>query len=574
MFQSSLTYIFPEDAIYIGDYRIGRFQVQSDMGSHDNYTITKEWLRSCCTLHTTCLSDIIPVLPTRVIDVGKIGSSQTPRLFHSQGARATYVALSHCWGGQISPLLTTETLQAFQNEVPYAALPANFQDAITITRHLEIQYLWIDSLCIIQDSKQDWECEFPKMCLVYRDSTVTISAIASPGSTHGILKSAPPTLHHPKPRPMRVSQDTREDGEVTVQWHDPQEEDLRYLDIHGPLNRRGWTLQEQILSPRHLYYGGAQIYWKCPKGFASADGVVSGIGAKTPDYLYPELSFVLYADILRQARSEPPDKATIADDYYRLVGEYSQRKLTYDSDKLPAFSGLIQPLQPVFGGDYLAGLWSSDLHRGLLWYNEMGACKHVRPYRAPSWSWAVTNDSVITCDNLPEPGPLDLQLIEYNIVPRDKTNPFEEILSGHLLVQGFTMPLVRSKQVVHTIAPDDCVATIYLDEKWGDENPELHVSSLSFVEGSSGVYLLSILTKYSGGLSEWEIDFDAMFSESYTALFVFVSDSSMQGLVLQQVSGQSDDAYERIGYFTVHETVKEPYTHMMQGLLRQTIKLV
>ncbi len=105
----------------------------------------------------------------------------------SRGLKAEYIALSHCWGGKISPLLTTETLEPFQNRLSYAALPANFRDAIVITRELGIRYLWIDSLCILQDSKQDWQQESKMMAAIYRDSTLTISAMASSGSTQGIL---------------------------------------------------------------------------------------------------------------------------------------------------------------------------------------------------------------------------------------------------------------------------------------------------------------------------------------------------------------------------------------------------
>lgn len=62
-------------------------------------------------------------------------------------------------------------------------LPPLFQDAIIITRQLGLRYLWIDSLCIIQDSLRDWETEAAKMASIYQNSYVTISATdASNGS--------------------------------------------------------------------------------------------------------------------------------------------------------------------------------------------------------------------------------------------------------------------------------------------------------------------------------------------------------------------------------------------------------
>jgi hypothetical protein len=82
-------------------------------------------------------------------------------------------------------------------------------------------------------------------------------------------------------------------------------------------------------------------------------------------------------------------------DYYRMIQQYSQRRLTYASDKLPAFSGISSQLQAVVGGTYLAGLWSSDIIVGILWEKETRTSAHVTPYRAPSWSWAVTDESVL-----------------------------------------------------------------------------------------------------------------------------------------------------------------------------------
>ncbi|KAH8822011.1 heterokaryon incompatibility protein-domain-containing protein [Xylogone sp. PMI_703] len=128
-------------------------------------------------------------LPTRVIDVGNPNGSQNPRIFVSEMIEGKYAVLSHCCGGVVSPLLTTENLESFQKSISYCNLPANCRDAICITRQLGIQYLWIDSLCIIQNSTVDWETESKKMSSIYRDALLTISASTSPGSTHGIFKS-------------------------------------------------------------------------------------------------------------------------------------------------------------------------------------------------------------------------------------------------------------------------------------------------------------------------------------------------------------------------------------------------
>jgi hypothetical protein len=314
--------------------------------------IASQWLHQCRSLHFDCLASIIPELPTRVIDVCMNASLDGVRVFQSNGARAEYVALSHCWGGIITPLLSSDTIERFQRKLPYNDLPKNFQDAIIITRRLRIRYLWIDSLCIIQDSKQDWSQESKKMGLVYRNSSVTISALASKGSTHGILVQEPDD-QPPSPQPVALAISTESADQtklVSVERDDFHAESLSSLEFNGPLGSRGWCLQESVLSPRHLYFGRRQIYWRCPAGYCAADGTDSGL--RVPENRLPNLSSVLFHDILRCPPSlSSTDSRSLFVDYYLLVENYSHRNLTFGSDKLPAFSGIVARLHTVIGGE-------------------------------------------------------------------------------------------------------------------------------------------------------------------------------------------------------------------------------
>jgi hypothetical protein len=209
-------------------------------------------------------------------------SSSYQRLVHSRGAKAQYTALSHCWGGNIACVLNWETLIPFQKCIPNSVLPANFQDAITITRQLGLQYLWIDSLCILQDSGPDWEQESKNMGLLYRNATVTISALVSRRSTCGILKRNS-IVPSPEPVIIGVSSESISELKVTVGRTDGGEESLRRLDIEAPLSKRGWVLQETVLSRRHLFYRSSQENWRCAEGFKSLDGLPSA--NRTPERL-------------------------------------------------------------------------------------------------------------------------------------------------------------------------------------------------------------------------------------------------------------------------------------------------
>ena len=149
--------------------------------SEQNLELMSEWLRDCSTRHVGCSVREPDRLPTRVIDVG-LSSPACPKpyLLCSDGLDGRYAALSHCWGtpSASNPGFKTEAhnYERMRAGIAFESMPALFQDAIFTTWKLGIPYLWIDSVCIIQDSKEDWEAESAKMGSVYRNAYVTIVA--------------------------------------------------------------------------------------------------------------------------------------------------------------------------------------------------------------------------------------------------------------------------------------------------------------------------------------------------------------------------------------------------------------
>jgi hypothetical protein len=149
--------------------------------------MAKRWLRTCLGGHVNCPSNIHSSLPTRVIDV----RPSTPYLLQTNEMEGRYATLSHCWGPkETPPLITiTATLEQRMDGVHPHELPASRNGASEITRELGIDYLWIDSLCIIQDSQQDWTNESTRMADIYGNSFLTIAASRSPNS-HSVIFSS------------------------------------------------------------------------------------------------------------------------------------------------------------------------------------------------------------------------------------------------------------------------------------------------------------------------------------------------------------------------------------------------
>src|SRR2546429_4474745 len=130
---------------------LGR-EISSDPVSEANINITNNWIQSCSTTHRICRNLEDTVLPTRVIDVGSPDGSKEPFLFISEGCVGRYIALSYCWGGEQSIKTTVDSLEAHKRKIELSTLSQSLQDAVTVTRKLKIQYLWIDALCIIQNN--------------------------------------------------------------------------------------------------------------------------------------------------------------------------------------------------------------------------------------------------------------------------------------------------------------------------------------------------------------------------------------------------------------------------------------
>ena len=132
--------------------------------SDAHFNVARSWFNDCKFNHAECRGDTAepPELPKRIIDVGN--DQQSPRLIIGAGKTAQYATLSHCWGRSPTVKTKLESLRSRQNSIPLDALPKTFKDALATCRELGIQYLWIDSLCIIQDDKGDWEYHSSDEC--------------------------------------------------------------------------------------------------------------------------------------------------------------------------------------------------------------------------------------------------------------------------------------------------------------------------------------------------------------------------------------------------------------------------
>jgi hypothetical protein len=358
-------------------------------GSDATYELAHEWLDHCLSSHELCEEiRVTPIsadkspFPTYLVDV-KPGHL---RLCHSGDLpdRPQYLTLSHRWGGSHIMQLTTKNLTALSSEINLSDLPKTFQDAISITRRLGYRFLWIDSLCIIQDSREHWETESAIMGDIYRGSTCTIAALGATNGDSGCFKAR---------NPLCFQLCRFELGEDRVVYLRPKDRvvSLHYTG-HGPqvepLHERAWVMQEWMLSPRTLHYGTFGLYWECIVETANDRMPRMSTTQPSPKHAIHQ------ACTLTVTGKFDADYKAFWRWWARVISMYNPCDLTKGTDKLVAIAGIVKLVENRTGLRNLAGLWREHIYPELLWYVDQPTKRPTGAYQAPTWSWASLNSQV------------------------------------------------------------------------------------------------------------------------------------------------------------------------------------
>ena len=329
------------------------------------YNLCRLWLQNCSAAHPACFELKDVCLPTRVIDVSPMNGYNNLRLLTTKGLKGQYVTLSHCWGGSRPVVNNKEDLERYAQCLPFNMLPKTFQDAVTATRRLGFRYLWIDSICIVQGSVEDWQRESSKMAEIFQNSSLTIAGPAALHSNHGFLQREP-RISNAVYRLHCRNVDGNTDDALLVRWERDivQQPCLQKLEPHSLFPERGWIMQERLLSPRILYFGSRMVFWECFTLNQSEELHLPWSDDFKQNYWNRTLHHRGDKDKVGAAELYPSWDA--------LVGAFSRTLLTNPMDRLPALSGLAQNMQRQLGDVYLAGLWQKDLLRGLKWHVPAG----------------------------------------------------------------------------------------------------------------------------------------------------------------------------------------------------------
>jgi hypothetical protein len=383
----------------------GRF-LGHDPASEEHFNTVRTWLQEC-TEHKRCNSDISTGdridhrnvrLPARCIYVPS--DLEDIRLEETEGKRGAYITLSHRWNEGTEKCKTKIANYNGRLDGALGVLPPLFQNVFYIAQKLDIKYVWIDSLCIVQDDVADWKREAPKMAQYYQFSTLSVAG-TEPSPELGLFEEFSEDY---QPWSSLTRLPYRDSKGLFSGWfyvyrrktllHDEYEKTIK----NSKILQRGWIVQEWILSRRLLWYTPVGIYFECQE-----------LPARTA--FQEQLDRDHKKD--QNVRLELKTSYDFAhgdsfDHWYRMVELYAPTFLTkVDQDRMLALSSLAQEIkkklehinrrgtseQNYLAGAYCAGLWLQDIHRGLLWMMTGKSKATPKLENAASWSWIsfVTN---------------------------------------------------------------------------------------------------------------------------------------------------------------------------------------
>ncbi|KAI9768699.1 MAG: hypothetical protein M1840_004694 [Geoglossum simile] len=397
---------------------LGRY-IGCDPSSASHYETARSWLQACAS-HSKCnetVSGSIRIdtcnspLPTRVVEITRESDRQRLYLRRTDGLHGAYITLTYCWNEFTGRCITTTS--NYEGRLlgeDFGELPQLFRDAFIIAEKLGIKFIWIDSICIIQqgDDLADWRREALRMAQYYQFSVFTLAGTAedmSGGLLQPFTKDSVPWSSKLVRLPYRDKTNTIAGNFYSYRRRVPLVDEYMDQVRSSILFRRGWILQEWLLSKRLLWYTPHGFFFECqqelPRSYDQSQLTFTRAGSELQAHLQLKASFHF-------------SNSDILGFWYHALEVYSGQHLTKpDLDRILAVTGLAKEVGAILANPkhlpsldnetqhevYVAGLWLRDIYHGLLWEEHHTAEPCTSKVEGtPSWSWA----SLITLVRWPE----------------------------------------------------------------------------------------------------------------------------------------------------------------------------
>jgi len=482
--------------------------------------LLRKWLGECSCSHQLCNSSEggASAPPARLLSVanGRLHLVDMSEYQH----RPRYLTLSHCWGKIDIITLTQNNKKEFEAAIPHESLCQTFKDAVALTRELGEEYIWIDSLCIIQDDPEDWRREASKMSGVYGGSYLNIAASGACDGSVGLAFDRPNNLL------QRIRRYQIEIGKKSFsRWYDCINP-YTYVDsvMNSPLVERAWAFQERFLAPRTVHFTITQLYWECKSKIAC-----EACPERLPQSPIYDLG----------------EQDKIGELWNYVVLNYSRCEMTFSRDRLVAISGVAKWLHSKTGDEYIVGLWRRNLEYQLLWKATGTRTTRRSPDDLPSWSWAALKGAIIPGSEHERTRSLYQLLI--TVVNIDLTfagsDTYGEVNSGRIRLRTTSLIPCTFESRGGGFA-----RTKFLNEGWTNLDCSNDIIGADFEMGI--FYLVPVLAMHPANrrqrtsFKDWTMTLDGVFKLPFEVL--------VEGLVLKPVRGFPGGHFRRVGHFSDH----------------------
>ena len=506
---------------------VGQRCLSSTNLSEFSLSQVQRWMSLCVHEHVECRSissipGLQPMLPTRLLQLEGDDEQLTVCLVETCqiDRQVPYATLSYRWDDATKSVQLKKKNLKFKVSLPVGKFPQTFRDAFYVARKLSIRYLWIDSLCIVQDCQLDWERESVHMGTYYASAAINFAATAACDDAAGLKSTRNPLAIAPcilrREAPARETMSSR-----FLCWR-PQ--DFSDNVDRSALYKRGWTFQERLLSHRTIHFGN-QLFWECASLRASE---AFPVGVDLPEIFNDDYGQTLKRR-LRSTFDCDVTTEVVAELYQTwssIVRVYSGMDLTRGSDKLIAVQGIAHSLirrYHLSEEDYVFGLWKPCFPYHLIWGRNRDFLEEyeaVEEYRAPSWSWASINGRFRFIER---PGLFSQELVAVDL-DRDKDRRPKDKCKISIILRGKLLAVLTE-----TLTPQ----------------PD---------QGTTSFPLLGISCGIRNGIRSKslviELDIPGPLKVSTIMLLPVINNFGLvRGLVLERRSGTGRGVYRRLGLF-------------------------
>ncbi|KAE9381017.1 HET-domain-containing protein [Stipitochalara longipes BDJ] len=410
------------------------------------------WIEECVSSHPACVENAWNTklaadngLPRRILRLRDC--HQDPPLVRledtSDSQEYKYIALSHVWAYTEPYKTTQENSPEHKDRVPWQNLSRPLQQAVALALTLGYEFLWIDSLCIIQDDPSDKERELPRMSLIYGQAAVVFAAHGWDLGTEKVGLLAIEDKYH--------------EGDALVYCRLKMDHSNLFSASKDPVSwlGRAWCMQERIFAARILHFGGSteELFFECNTLIRCECGGLNRDRSQRQRTLKKKITETLAKVGKGGEEEEEREQIELWIELWKVYitacENYTPRGVSFPTDSLSAVSSLMHRFMPHLG-KYYAGLWEYNLLINLQWeVSDTGLCRRHEGYVAPSFSWASRSGGVVwymDMTNLPTPATHEFATVVDISCELAGSDACGKVKSGYITLRGYTTEMkIESK---------------------------------------------------------------------------------------------------------------------------------